>query len=187
MKHRRAALSIGLLLFLVLVTACTKPPISEPWTTGRAIALDDPRALRALEAHLERRSQGQALSGTARVVLEGPDFKLNRPQRIAIAAPDKIRFEVLGLFDVLAALLVGDGERFGFFEASTGRVTRGPMTSAFLWEWARLDLNPEAAVDLLLATPAPTQTMTLTGFRTFHGVLTGLCYSTPHNPAKALQ
>ena len=53
-----------------------------------------------------------ALRGAARVALEGPAFRLNRPQRIAIARPGKLRFEVLGLFDVLAAMLVSDGQDF---------------------------------------------------------------------------
>jgi hypothetical protein len=88
---------------------------------------------------------------------------MNRPQRIAIARPGRLRFEVLGLFDVLAAMLVSDGREFGFFDASSGEVTRGPMTPDLLWQLAQLDLEADEVVDLLLATPLPSQDMGLAG------------------------
>lgn len=163
MNQSHATLSSGLLLLSVLITACPKPPPSDVWTTGQPIAIDDARALDFVKDHRDRHRVGQALRGSARVVVEGPDFKLNRPQRIAIARPSRVRFEVLGLFDVLAAILVSDGEEYGFFDSSSGRVTRGLVTSDFLWEWAQLDLNAEEVVDLLLATPMPSPSMALAG------------------------
>ncbi len=106
---------------------------------------------------------GSALRGSARVALEGPDFKLNRPQRIAIARPGRLRFEILGLFDVMAALLVTDGREFGFYEASTGEITRGRVTRALLFELAGLDLEPTEVVELLLAAPLPSNTLARAG------------------------
>jgi hypothetical protein len=150
-------------MLLAFVTACPKPPPSDAFPSGQPLAIDDARALEIAADHRERTKRSQALRGSARVVLEGPDFKLNRPQRIAIARPGKLRFEVLGLFDVLAAMLVSDGREFGFFDASTGEVTRGLMTADLLWHLAQLDLEAEEVVDLLLATPTPSEEMGLAG------------------------
>jgi hypothetical protein len=130
---------------------------------GTPLAIDDPRASEVLSEHRDRVALGRALRGSARVRLEGPDFKLNRPQRIAVAQPGRLRFEILGLFDVLAAMLVSDGIEFGLYEASTGEITRGPMTPALLWELAKLDLDAQEVVDLLLAAPVPSPDLARAG------------------------
>jgi hypothetical protein len=150
-------------MLLAFATACPKPPSFDALPSGQPLAVDDARALAVAAEHRDRTRHSRALRGSARVVLEGPDFKLNRPQRIAIARPGKLRFEVLGLFDVLAAMLVSDGREFGFFDASSGEVTRGPMTPDLLWELAQLDLEADEVVDLLLATPTPSQELGLAG------------------------
>jgi hypothetical protein len=139
-------------MLLAFATACPKPPSFDALPSGQPLAVDDARALAVAAEHRDRTRHSRALRGSARVVLEGPNFKLNRPQRIAIARPGKLRFEVLGLFDVLAAMLVSDGREFGFFDASSGEVTRGPMTPDLLWELAQLDLEADEVVDLLLST-----------------------------------
>jgi hypothetical protein len=148
---------------LAFVTACPKPPPSDFTMTGQRLEMDDARALEVVALHLDGASRARALRGSARVVLEGPEYKLNRPQRIAIARPDKLRFEVLGLFDVVAAMLVSDGREFGFYEAETGAITRGAMTPELLWELAQLDLAPHEVVDLLLGSPIPSPVMGLAG------------------------
>lgn len=131
----------------------------ESFATGIPLAVDDSRAAAAVEGYRDRVARGEALLGAARVVLEGPDFKLNRPQRIAVARPGSLRFEVLGLFDVLAAMLVTDGLEFGFYDASTGDVMKGEVTPELLWELAGLDLEAHEVVDLLLAAPLPSPTL----------------------------
>ncbi|HKK51160.1 MAG TPA: hypothetical protein VKA74_06215, partial [Myxococcota bacterium] len=62
---------------------------------------------------------------------------------------------MLGLFDQLAGLLVTDGRRFGYFDASQGAVTRGRMTPRLLWDLARIDLEAHEVVELLLGVPTP--------------------------------
>ncbi len=131
--------------------------------SGKHLALDDAQALEVVAEYRVRVQQRRALRGAARVNLEGPDFKLNRPQRIAIESPNRLRFEVLGLFDVLAAMLVSDGREFGFFDATTGDVRRGPMTAELLWRLAQLDFEAEEVVSILLASPMPSSSMTLIG------------------------
>lgn len=161
-------------IFLVFVAGgCAKAPGAKSGTlldqllgkgsNGTPLSLDDPLARETLEKHLERAERRIALQGSARVLLEGPDFKLNRPQRIAVSRPEQLRFEVLGLFDLLAALLVSNGEEFAFFDASTGEMTRGEMTQDLLWELAQLDLDPGEVVDLLLAAPRPSDGLEVVG------------------------
>ena len=154
MSRRRAAIQLGVLLLLLIVGCRTGPPPLVR-TLGTPLAIDDPRADRALERHLARVAARPALRGLARLALEGPDFKLNRPQRIAVERPDRLRFEVLGLFDQLAGLLVVDGGGYGFFDASNGEVVRGEVRPTLLWELARIDLEAAEVVGLLLGAPTP--------------------------------
>ena len=123
--------------------------------TGTPLAIDDERAERVLGDYLEMLAGRPGLRGSARVALSGPDFKLNRPQRIVVERPASLRFEILGLFDQLAAILATDGREFGFFEAATGEITRGRVSPSLLWDLAKIDLSPEEAVGLLLGTPEP--------------------------------
>ena len=122
---------------------------------GQPLSLEDERVARVLERHAEEAKQRSGLTGSARVALEGPDFKLNRPQRIALARPGKLRFEILALFDQLAALLVTDGVEYGFYEAASGQVSQGRVSSALLWNLTKIDLSSEELVGLLLAIPRP--------------------------------
>lgn len=157
----RVALLFSFLFVLAFATACPKPPAPDALITGTPLPLDDPRSLDVMAAHEARASMGAALRGSARVSISRPDFDLKRPQRIAIARPDRLRFEVLGLFDVLAAVLATDGETFGFFDASTGDVTRGFVTADLLWDVTGLDLSTDEVAGLLLAAPTPSMDLVL--------------------------
>jgi hypothetical protein len=178
-------LIVGAMLLALSTAGCPKLPetpeaprsaierLSDPGSKASALPLEDPKGRALLDEHLERADRRLALQGSARVLLDGPDFKLNRPQRIAVARPDRLRFEVLGLFDVLAALLVTDGDEFAFFDAATGDITRGAVTPDLLWELARLDLDPDEVVNLLLAAPKPSQGLEVVGlWRRAEGGLT---------------
>lgn len=159
--HRAAARWVS--IWVVTMLAACAPPPPPLLSGGQRVDARDPRAVAVATAYRDRAGARRALRGSARVVLEGPDYKLNRPQRVAIARPERLRFEVLGLFDVVAAILVSDGVEFGFFEASTGDVRRGVMTDDLLWELAQLDLEARAVVDLLLAAPLPSPRNALLG------------------------
>jgi len=177
---RPAFARIALLLLLgALAAGCPKPVVVDSFEVGRPLPLDDPAALRVMEAHRARVAQGSALTGLARVALDGPGFKLNRPQRIAVERPRRLRFEVLGLFDVLAGLLVSDGVEYGYYEALTGRVDRGLVTQDLLWELARLDLDPDEVVDLLLAAPVPRRDRAVVGAWREPDFGITLAYATP--------
>jgi hypothetical protein len=144
----------GGLLALVLA-GCRPSPLPSLDMVGTRLAIDDARAQSVLIAYLDEVAARQALRGYARVELEGPDFKLNRPQRILAERPARLRFEVMGLFDQLAALLVTDGHRFGFYDAGSRETSRGLVSPTLLWDLAKIDLDPHEVVGLLLGSPAP--------------------------------
>lgn len=146
--------AVGLLLSL-FVAGCRTSPVVDPQRIGTMLPIDDARAERVLRSYLELVEARSALRGSARVLLEGPDFKLNRPQRILVERPARIRFEVIGLFDQLVAMLATDGRRFGFYEVSNGRVSRGRVTPTLLWDLAKIDLDVHEVVGLLLGAPMP--------------------------------
>lgn len=149
--RRTIHLAIGLLL---LVAGCRNQPPAG-FLRGEPLALDDARAARVFEAYLAATDARTALRGSARVALSGPDFKLNRPQNVIVALPAKLRFEVVGLFEQLAAVLVSDGERYGFYDASTGKMEAGVVTPGLLWTFAKVDVEIDEAVRVLLAAPRP--------------------------------
>lgn len=152
---RPALASLLLPVVLALLTfACrgTPPP---GILNGAPLPLDDARASRVVDAYLKLSASRSALRGSARVALSGPDFKLNRPQNIVVERPARLRFEVIGLFEQLAAVLVSDGERFGFYDAGTGEMEQGPITPNLLWELAQVDVEVAEAVGILLGAPRP--------------------------------
>ena len=157
MNRRGALIPIAGLLLLLLVVGCRTGPAPVPGMqmTGTRLSVDDARAERVLRSYLELVEARSALRGSARVLLEGPDFKLNRPQRILVERPARIRFEVIGLFDQLAAMLATNGQQFGFYEVSSGRVAKGRVTPSLLWDLAKIDLDVYEVVGLLLAAPMP--------------------------------
>lgn len=145
---------VGGLLWLLAI-ACAAPPVVDFRQSGTLLATDDPRADRVLRNYLDLVERRSAVRGTARVLLEGPDFKLNRPQRILVERPARIRFEVIGLFDQLAAIFATDGRHFGFYDVSNGRISRGRVTPTLLWDLAKMDLEVHEVVGLLLGSPRP--------------------------------
>lgn len=146
---------VGLLALLLLLAAACRTAPPPAFLRGSPLAADDPRASRLLDAYLTGIAARDVLRGSARVALTGPDFKLNRPQNVVVARPDRLRFEVVGLFDQLAAVLVADGERYGFFDASSGEMEQGPVTPGLLWVLAKVDVGIPEAVSILLGAPRP--------------------------------
>jgi hypothetical protein len=142
-------------LWAVLALACARLPAEpEGLPLGDPLPGDDPRVTAALEAHRHAVTTRRALRGTARVMLEGPDFRLNRPQRLALERPARLRFEILAPFDQVAAILTTDGDHFEFYDAAEGGVQRGRVTASLLWDLAKIDLDPDELVGILMAAPA---------------------------------
>lgn len=146
--RRLAALAAGLLL----ATACVTPAVV--WSP---LPPDDPRPARLLAAWAEQAQQRRALSGRARLAVDGGDgeVRLRGRQLIALERPARLRVEVQGLLSQTVAVLVTDGSRYELFRAADRSYDSGPVHPGLLWEQAHLDLTPEEAIGLLLGMPEP--------------------------------
>ncbi len=141
--------------------ACRTPLV------GSALPKDDPRPER-LREDLRKRSQDlRALQGRARLSVEAPDLSFNRPQRLALERPGRLRVEVLGLFDQVAALIVTRDHAYQFYDARSGQLEEGRVDPEILWRVARIDLSPEEAVGLLLGVPTGHAGLTVSGAEVF--------------------
>ena len=141
--------AVALLLPLSLLLACR--------TSMPGVVLDpgDPRP-EALMESMRRRAEGRpALRASAKLDLRAPDLRFNRPQRLAVARPMRLRVEVLGLFNQLAAVLVTNGLVYQVYDAREATLEEGLVSEGLLWRVARVDLSPADAVDILLGTPMP--------------------------------
>ena len=123
---------------------------------GQGVPLSeaDPRPHHLLEGLSAQAPMRKALQGAARLSIDAKDLSFNRPQRMAVEKPGRLRVEVLGLFDQVAALVVTRDRSFQFFDARTGRIEEGPVDPEILWRVARIDLSPEEAVGLILGSPS---------------------------------
>ncbi len=141
--------ALGLLVPLVFIAACRTPG------PGVLLGPDDPRPA-ALVAGLEVRAESPAaLRARARLDLDARDVSLDRPQRLAVERPARLRVEVLGLFDQLAAVVVTNGDTYQVFDARSRDLEDGVVDPHLLWRVARVDLAPAEAVDLMLGGPRP--------------------------------
>jgi hypothetical protein len=132
-----------------LAIACRTPG------PGTLLSVEDPRPALLLESLYQNAEARVALRGSARLALEAPDLRFNRPQRIAVERPGRLRVEILGLFNQLAAVLVTDGDFYQLYTAGESELEEGVVSKDLLWRVARVDLAPSEAVDLLLGTPKP--------------------------------
>jgi len=136
-------------LFLLASLSC-RTPLDE----GVPLPHNDPRPKLLLEGLQEQIRLRTALQGSARLSIEASDLSFSRPQRMAVERPGRLRVEVLGLFDQVAALVVTRDRSYQFFDVRTGQIEQGPVDPDILWRVARIDLSPEEAVGLLLGAPS---------------------------------
>jgi outer membrane lipoprotein-sorting protein len=120
----------------------------------------DPEALlaevRSAQSRVER------VRGTARVRVESPGLNGTITELVAAEKPARLRLETLDFFGNPAALLVADGERFGFYDARSRT-------------WYRGDATPENVSRFLPVALPPGELVTV------------LCGSAPILPGKAIE
>lgn len=138
---------LALLIPLCLLVACRAP------LPGVPIPDDDPRPEALLESLQDSIESRSALRARANLDLDAPDIHFDRPQRLAVARPARMRVEVLGLFDQLAAVVVTNGDRYQVYDVRNEGLEEGVVDAGLLWRIARVDLVPEVAVDILLGAP----------------------------------
>jgi hypothetical protein len=127
-------------------------------TPGRLheLPLDDPRPRLLLAAFEQAAEQRRALRGRARIEVEGGSgLRLSGRQILVAERPDRLRVEVLGLFDQALAVLTTDGDRFELFRSADLSFEEGPLRPEILWEQAHIALRPDEAIALLLGAPTP--------------------------------
>ena len=117
---------------------------------GAPLEPTDPRPEAWLAALASRGLEPQAIRARARLDLDAPDLSFDRPQRMAVERPARLRVEILGLFAQLAALVVTDGHHYQVYDVRQGVLEEGPVDGDLLWRFARIDLDPPRAVELLL-------------------------------------
>jgi len=140
----------AVLAALVLAVGCRT---LAPALPGTPLAADDPR-VEALLGDLERRAeQRRSMRARVRLYLDAPDLRFRRPQRVVAERPDRLRVETLGLFNQVAAVLVTEGRRYQLYDVGSRVFEQGPLTPALLWRVARVELDAEQAVELLLGAP----------------------------------
>ena len=148
--HRVAPL---LALGLAALSCATGSPDLDRLRGAVPVALDDPRIL-ALAGAVEATARDrESLVGSAHLSLDAPDLRFSRPQRIALERPARMRVEILALFGQVAAILTTDGDRYQLYDPGAREVQEGPIDADLLWQVARVDLEPEEAVGVLLGSP----------------------------------
>jgi len=143
----------ALLAVAALGFGCASLRTTPDFADLAPVATDDARVVALAGALAATASDRRTLVGVADVSLESPDLKLSRPQRIAIARPASLRIEILGLFDQVAGILTTDGRHYQLYDPTLGAVEQGRTRPGLLWQVARVDLEPDEAIDLLLGAP----------------------------------
>lgn len=140
---------------VLLLGGCATPdrPRPEPFDRWAPLGTEDPRVALLASALAATADDRRSLVGAARVSLEAPDLRFSRPQRMAVLRPASLRVEILGLFDQVAAILTTDGTRYQLYDPRSSELEEGAAGRSLLWEVARVDLEPEEAVGLLLGAP----------------------------------
>jgi hypothetical protein len=143
-----------LLAAVTLLTSCATPDRRrEALDRAHPVDLADPRII-ALAGALEATARDRrSLVGSAHVSLTAPDLRFSRPQRVALQQPGYLRMEILGLFNQVAAILTTDGVRYQLYEPGQAGVQEGVVSARLLWDVARVDLEPEEVVAVLLGAP----------------------------------
>jgi len=102
---------------------------------------------------LEARRQAlTSLRGLARVVYKDTNEKGTAKQAIAVAAPDRFRWELFSPIGV-AALVTSNGTRLSTYFPSEKILYRGAATAENVARFTRVFLSPREIVGLLLGAP----------------------------------
>jgi outer membrane lipoprotein-sorting protein len=107
----------------------------------------DPAAL--LQEVKARQAQVRSVQGTARVRIDAPGMKGTVTELVAAEKPARVRLETLDFFGNPAAVLVADGDRFGFYDARSRTYYRGDATAENVSRFLPVVLPPEELVTIL--------------------------------------
>lgn len=149
----RPAVFVTVALLLSGCATQMTPSRSEPLDRATRLAIEDPRVVSMADVLAATAGHRHSLVGEARLSLEAPSLRFSRPQRVALMRPASLRVEILGLFSQIAAILTTDGTRYQFYDAGNPGIEEGETGRGLLWQVARVDLEPDEVVGLLLGAP----------------------------------
>jgi len=137
---------IPALFALLVLCGC----VQLPWrAAGVPVPLDAAgRALAEVSRGADERS---TLRAKGRLELDGPTGDSRVDEVVLAQQPDLLRLEALSPLGQAISLLVTDGERYGYFDGR--RLESGPIDGSVLRERMGISLEPQEAVEVLLAAP----------------------------------
>ncbi len=144
----------SLLILLMLLVGCSAPKLQLP-------PAPEPQILLAQLALTSQR--WQQLDAAAKVGLERAGKYLSTQQFMLIEKPERLRVDVLSIFNQLALqLTVDQGELQVFLNTTVpGQFYRGPASDALLSRFTQLPLGAAELVRLLLYDPPQSDYQTL--------------------------
>lgn len=143
------------LSFILFLGGCATLPSMIPTSPPRAISpLPAPLpSAQELFSQIEtRRRTLTSLRGLARIVYEDPRDEGTAKQAIAVAAPDRFRWELFSPIGV-AALVTSDGQVLSTYFPNEKVLYRGAATPENVARFTRVLLSPKEVVGLLLGAP----------------------------------
>ena len=152
-----------LILVLWVTAACCACATSVP---RFPLAEGDPRPRALIEGWNEAARQRQSLRARATLTVDAPNANFRLNQVLVLERPSRLRVEVLGFLDQTVAVLVIDGQRYEFFNAKDRTYESAEVRDGLLWQYARIDLTPGEAIELLLGAPSLDGSLRPTGATT---------------------
>lgn len=120
---------------------------------GRAPQARFPHAESVLSRLQEQSACSRAVSGEARLELKGPFVDVTGRLLFKAQAPDRLRFDLYSPLGVTISTLTTQGEKFSLYDLPSARFFSGPSTACNLARFTRVQIPPEALVELLRGRP----------------------------------
>ena len=140
----------GLAVAALLALAACAGPVAVP------LPRDDPRPAALLAAFAQQADRREGLRGDARLAVDADSpqpLHLRSRQSLWLERPASLRIEVQGMLGATLAVLAIDGHQYAFFDTGSRRFDQGPLTDDVLWRVARLSLQPDEVVAVVLGGP----------------------------------
>ena len=123
----------------LLALGCAAPPPASQFPSAQA-ALDRMRATT---------SCSRALTSDAKLDYFGPQGRLRGSLLYVVAAPDKLRLDIVSPFGATVSTLTSDGKAFALFDLRQKQFLRGPANACNLARFTHVPIPPAALVQLL--------------------------------------
>ncbi|MBF6567964.1 MAG: DUF4292 domain-containing protein [Candidatus Binataceae bacterium] len=148
LAHGRWLLCAALTLIALAIGGCATAHIVP---SSPSAPVPDPAQVKALTAMMiERDRTLRSLTTGAVMEYRDADQHVKASEQIVVRRPARIRIEASSPFGVVLVIVV-DGQRLQIFEPGKNLIMRGTASAVTLARYLRIPMEPESAVDLLLA------------------------------------